>query len=77
MPHQIQAKAPRYLTPEQLSARFGGNIKVTTLANWRNLGIGPKFTKLGGKVLYPITEVEEFEKKNTVQCTSQYGGGGS
>jgi hypothetical protein len=75
MPTPTEEKRPRYLTPEELSQRFDGKIKTTTLANWRNLGIGPKFTKLGGKVVYSLDQVEAYERKNTVQSTSEYGSG--
>jgi len=60
----------KYLTPAEVSARF--SVSVRTLANWRTLGQGPKFTKMGGKVMYPIDQVEHWESRNTVQSTSEY-----
>jgi len=63
---------PQYLTPNQLSDRLAGRISVRTLANWRCLGIGPKFTRLGGRIAYKLSEVEAWESKNTVSNTSQY-----
>ncbi len=47
------------LTPAQVAAEYG--VAVRTLANWRYLGIGPKFVKLtegrSGRVRYPRTSV--------------------
>jgi hypothetical protein len=31
------------------------------LANQRYLGVGPKFIKIGAKVLYPLEVIEEYE----------------
>lgn len=64
--------APEFLTPAEVSARYNGRISVRTLSNWRNLGSGPPYTKLGGKVLYPLDRLVEWERRNTVQSTSQY-----
>lgn len=64
--------APEFLTPAEVSARYSGRISVRTLSNWRNLGSGPPYTKLGGKVLYPLERLVEWERRNTVQSTSQY-----
>ena len=66
----------QFLTPEEVSARYGGKISVRTLANWRNLGTGPKYTKLGGRVMYRIADLEAWETANTVNSTSQYTRGG-
>lgn len=55
----------QYLTPKELSDRYKGQISQRTLANWRSSGEGPKFTKIGGRVLYPIQSVEEWERKRT------------
>lgn len=54
-----------YLTPKELCERFRGTISVRTLANWRASGDGPAFRKIGGKVLYPVESVEEWEHKRT------------
>jgi len=64
--------SPQYLTPEELHARFKKRVAVRTLSNWRTLGIGPKFTKIGGRVLYPLKEVEDWEQRRTTDSTSKY-----
>lgn len=61
-----------YLTAKEVSDRWGGRIKVRTLNNWRNLGSGPPFTKIGGRVLYPLDKLVEWEQRNTVHPTSEY-----
>ena len=54
-----------YMTPKELSERYKGAITERTLANWRSSGDGPKFTKIGGRVLYPLSFIEEWERKRT------------
>ncbi|MFM2090724.1 MAG: Achromobacter phage Mano, partial [Planctomycetota bacterium] len=53
-----------YLTPGELVARWKNQIGLGTLANWRSLGNGPKYLKLGGRILYPRTAVEAWEAEN-------------
>lgn len=64
---------PQFLTPQQLSERWGGRINVRTLANWRSQGNGPPFCKIGGAICYRLSDVEAWENRNTVSSTSQYG----
>lgn len=64
----------RFLTPQEVSARYDGRITVRTLANWRSQGKGPPFTKVGGPILYPVDQLETWEQSNTVNSTSQYRG---
>lgn len=52
-------------------------VSVRTLANWRYQGVGPRFLKLpgglNGKIVYPLREIEAFEKdaikNNSVQTS--------
>lgn len=75
MSQTVTTKPERiYLTPEELSARYNGEVSVKTLANWRTNGSGPEFTRVGGKVLYPIEKVVKWETSRTVRSTSQYAG---
>jgi hypothetical protein len=50
------------LTPEELAERW--RISKGTLANWRVSGEGPRYIKFGRRVLYPLSEVEAFERKS-------------
>lgn len=61
-----------YLTPAEVVLRFKGRITVRTLANWRSAGISPPFTKLNGRILYPLDELERWEQSRTVSGTHQY-----
>ena len=58
----------RYLTQDEVAERYRGLIAVRTLANWRSLRIGPKFTKVGKTVLYSETELDKWDERNTINC---------
>jgi hypothetical protein len=58
----------RFLTAEEVSERYRGEVTVGTLRNWRAMRIGPGFIKIGKAVLYPITELEAWDRKNMVIC---------
>lgn len=62
-----------FLTPSESVERYSGKVTIRTLANWRSAGISPPFTKVGGRILYPLVQLTEWEKKRTVESTSQYG----
>ena len=53
-----------YLTPTELVERWRGVVTLSTLDNWRSLGRGPRYFRAGGRVLYPVQEVEAFEQRN-------------
>lgn len=59
-----------YFTPDELAARFENRISLRTLENWRYHGKGPKFTKIGGVILYPVAAVTEWETARTVKATA-------
>lgn len=62
----------KFLTAQELSDRYGGRISARTLSNWRWAGTGPKFLKLGGRVVYPLRDLEAWEARRTVVSTSEY-----
>ena len=53
---------PAYLTPLELSRRWKNMISPGTLANWRANRKGPAYVKMGGRVLYPVQAVEQWER---------------
>jgi hypothetical protein len=55
----------KYLTPDEVSR---GEISPGTLRNWRSLRIGPSFVKVGKGVLYPLCELDAWDRKNVVEC---------
>lgn len=59
------------MKPVELAERWG--VHVFTLANWRVSGNGPRYVKIMGKILYPIYEIEKFERMNTKRSTSDEG----
>jgi hypothetical protein len=65
----------KFLTPEEVSQRYRGEITVGTLRNWRAMRIGPTFVKIGKAVLYPMAELDAWDKKNTVICRAAKANG--
>lgn len=59
-----------YLTPTELVSRYNGAVSLKTLANWRVSGTGPAYTKVGGKILYRLDKIEEWERSRTMQSTA-------
>lgn len=48
------------LLPKEAAERL--RVGIGTLSNWRTAGGGPKYIKFGRKVLYPLHEIEAFER---------------
>lgn len=55
-----------FLTPYQLSARWGGSVKTTTLKMWRHRKKGPPYVKVGSKILYKTAAIVAWESENEV-----------
>ena len=53
-----------FLTDVQLAERW--HLHRQTLIRWRSLNKGPSYSKINGRVLYPLAEVEQYEKANTI-----------
>lgn len=53
-----------FLTDAQLAARW--QIHRQTLIRWRRQSTGPPYLRIEGRVLYPLAEVEQYEKVNTI-----------
>lgn len=58
----------KYLTAEEVAERYRGEISVGTLRNWRAARIGPPFIKIGKAVLYPIEELDAWDRRNLISC---------
>lgn len=55
----------QYLTPKELAERWRNIVTLSTLDNWRSSqNRGPRFVKIGGRVLYPLHEVVAYETRN-------------
>ena len=51
-----------FLTPTELATYWC--MASHTLANWRHQGIGPKFTKVGARIIYAVDDVIAYEKNH-------------
>lgn len=60
----IQSGEANYLTPRELAERWRNVVSLATLDNWRSQQRGPRWFKAGGRVLYPINEIIQFEQRN-------------
>ncbi|WP_258599234.1 helix-turn-helix domain-containing protein [Mesorhizobium sp. AR07] len=59
---------PNYLTPEEVIARYRGQLSEGTLRNWRYMRIGPSFLKIGKAILYPSSELDRWDRSILVVC---------
>jgi hypothetical protein len=50
-------------------------ISPRTLERWRWLGEGPRYLKLGGRVLYRIADIEAYEQ--SIICLTKADGSGA
>jgi len=64
-PSQSSISDSDYITADELVERFKNMISKRTLANWRHNGEGPKYVKIGGRILYRLSAVTAWEEKRT------------
>lgn len=67
-PQEARMAVSRFLTAEEVSERYRGEVSVGTLRNWRAMRIGPPFIKIGKAVLYPLELLDAWDQKNMVMC---------
>ena len=73
MPANFADLPPRYLrTPE--AARFVG-LSIRTLEKHRTYGTGPRYSKLGGRVVYRIEDLQAWVELGAKASTSDPGVG--
>lgn len=53
-----------HLDERQLAKRW--SMSARTLQRWRHTGQGPGFLRLGGRVVYPELDVEQYERDHRV-----------
>lgn len=58
----------KYLTAEEVAGRYRGVVSAGTLRNWRAMRVGPTFVEIRKAVLYPIDELDAWDKRNMVSC---------
>lgn len=72
--HQREAidqsvRKTQFYNSKELAHKYG--LSENTPAQWRVAGVGPKFLKFGKIVLYPIVEVETWERENIIGSTAE------
>ena len=60
----------QYATPEELIKIFRG-LSIGSLANWRAAKRGPKYSKFGRRVVYKISDVENFLASTVIRTLDQ------
>lgn len=60
----------RLLKEDQSAERM--TVKVQTLRNWRHLGKGPPYIKVGGRAIrYSEEDIEAFLMSNRIEPTTE------
>ncbi len=50
-----------YITAHQLGRRW--QLAPKTLEKWRCKGVGPKYVKVGSRILYRMADIQDFERQ--------------
>jgi predicted site-specific integrase-resolvase len=50
----------RHLNQRQLAERW--SVSEASLERWRSQGVGPKYLKIQGRVLYRLSDIESYEE---------------
>jgi hypothetical protein len=64
----------RHFNQVQLSRRWC--ISPRTLERWRWLRQGPNYLKVGGRVVYRLDDIEEFERRHVYAASANGSEGG-
>lgn len=59
----------KLLSESEAAPRVG--VKPKTLANWRTLGLGPKFIRAGRLIAYDPADIEAWKDTRRVSSTSE------
>ena len=65
----------RHLNQVELARRW--SLSHRTLERWRWEGRGPQYLKIGGRVVYRLSDIEAYEagrQRNAIVPASQAGG---
>jgi Helix-turn-helix domain len=54
----------QFLNEKQVSERYGWGL--STLRNWRFLGRGPAYSKVGKSVRYNLADLEDFMRRHRI-----------
>ncbi|SNT55429.1 hypothetical protein SAMN05216374_4827 [Tardiphaga sp. OK246] len=64
----VPPAGPVFLTLEEVVERYRGQVSEGTLRNWRSMRVGPSFIKIGKAILYPLEELDRWDRRNLVVC---------
>lgn len=56
-----------HMNQQQLAEYWG--ISTRTLERWRSIGWGPKYIKIGGRVVYRVEDILEYEAEHLYEST--------
>jgi hypothetical protein len=60
-----------YLTLPEVAERY--RTTVAAVRYWRHIGYGPRAVKVGRRVLYPVAEIERFERETRALAGARHG----
>jgi predicted site-specific integrase-resolvase len=60
----------RHLSQSDLSERW--TISPRTLERWRWAGCGPRYLKIGGRVVYRLEDIEAYENTQVFNNTAEF-----
>ena len=64
----IEQATVKHLNQVELSRRW--SLSPRTLERWRWLGEGPRFLKIGGRVVYRLEDIEAYEVEQMRDSTA-------
>jgi len=56
-----------HMNQQQLAKYWG--ISTRTLERWRSIGWGPRYIKIGGRVVYRVEDILEYESEHLYEST--------
>ena len=64
----IETATIKHLNQVELSRRW--RLSPRTLERWRWLGEGPRYLKIGGRVVYRLEDIEAYEAEQVRDSTA-------
>ena len=65
--HATDGDKPTYLTLNEVAEHY--RTTEATVRYWRHKGYGPKGVKVGARVLYPLSEIDRFDREIALQAS--------
>ena len=61
LPLIMELQSPNLLSQQDLAKRWGRS--ATAIGLFSAIGLGPRYVKYGGALMYPIDEVQKYERR--------------